>query len=52
MAASVADALNPHGIETLLANGFSKFFIKGKPVFCNGLESLPRNTPDCSILCN
>ena len=33
-AVSVADAaVNPNGIKSLLANGFSSFFIKGKPVF-------------------
>ena len=52
IAASVADAatINPTGIITLLANGLSTLFIKGKPVFSNGPKSLPRNYPDCPIL--
>ena len=54
MAASVADAavFNPNCIKTLLANGLSTFFIKGKPVFNNGPKSLPKSSPDCSVLCN
>ena len=54
MAASVADAaaVNPNGIETLLANGLNKFSIKGNPIFCNVPESLPKNPPHCHILCN
>ena len=42
--ASTADAIaaNPKGIKTLLANDLIKFFIKGSPVFSNGLSSLPR----------
>ena len=53
IAASVADsgAVNLDGIKTLLANGFSTFFIKGKPVFSNGSRSLPKNPPDCPTLC-
>ena len=53
-AASVADAdlVNPNGIKTLLADGISTFFIKGKTVFSNDSESLPKNPADCSILCN
>ena len=53
IAASVTDAaaVNPNGIETLLANGLSTFFIKGKPIFTNGLKSLPKNAPKCPILC-
>ena len=41
MAASVADAaaVYPNGIKTLLGNGFGIFFIKGKPVFSNGLKT-------------
>ena len=36
--ASAADvaAVNPKGIETLLANGLITFFINGHPVFSNG----------------
>ena len=54
IAASVADAaaVNPNGIKTLLANGLSTFPIKGNPVFSNGPKSLPKNPPDCPILCN
>ena len=54
LAASVTDAaaVNPNGIKTLLANDLSTFFIKGNPVFSNGPESLPKNPPDCPILCN
>ena len=52
--ASVADAaaVNPNGIKTLLANGLSTFFIKGNPVFSNGLKSLPKSPPYCPILWN
>ena len=52
--AFVADAaaVNPNGIKTLLVNGLStNGFIKGKLVFINGLKSLPKNPPDCPILC-
>ena len=54
IAASVADAavVNPNGIKTLLANGLSTFFIKGKPVLRNGPKSPPKNPRDCPILCN
>ena len=54
IAASVADtaAVNPNGIKTLLANGLSTFPIKGNPVFSNGPKGLPKNPPDCPILCN
>ena len=53
LAASVADAagVNLNDIKALLANGLSTFFIKGNPVFSNGLKSLPKNSPDCPILC-
>ena len=52
--ASVADAgaVNSNGIKTLLANGLSIFLIKGNPVFNNGPRILPKNPPDCPILCN
>ena len=43
---------NRNGIKTFLANGFSIFFIKSKPVFSNGPKSLPKNLLDCPILCN
>ena len=51
IAVSVADApaVNPNSIKILLANGFTTFFIKGKPVFSNGPRSLPRNPPDYTI---
>ena len=54
IATSVPDAaaVNPNGIKTLLANGLSTFPIKGNPVFSNGPKSLPKNPPDCPILCN
>ena len=54
MAASVADAaaVNANVINTLLATGFSIFPIKAYPVFNNGPKSLPKNHPDCTILCN
>ena len=45
---AVAAAVDPNGIKTLLI----AFPIKGKPVFCNGAKSLPKNPPDCPILCN
>ena len=47
--ASAADAaaVNPKGINTLLANGLIKFFIYGNPVFSNGPSNLSKNPPDC-----
>ena len=39
-------------IKTLLASGLSTFFIKSNLVFSNGPKSLPKNPPDCPILCN
>ena len=49
----VADAapVNPSGIKTLLANGLSTFFVKGKPAFSNSPKSLPRSPLDYPILC-
>ena len=49
---STADtaAVNPNGIKTFLANGWSSFFIIGKPVFSYGLRSFPRNPSECVIL--
>ena len=46
--ASFADAaaVNPNGIKTVLANGSSTFPIKDNPLFSNGPESLPKNSPD------
>ena len=37
-------------LKLFLTNGFSKFFIKGKPGFSNGPKSLPRSPLDCPIL--
>ena len=45
-------AVNPNGIKTLLANILSTFLIKDNPFFSNSPENLPKNPPDCSILCN
>ena len=52
--ASAADAaaVNPKGINTLLANGLIKFFINGNPVFSNGPNDLPINPPDCIVFDN
>ena len=52
--ASVADvaAVNPNGIKTLLATGLNIFLIRSKPVFSNGPKTLPKNSPDCPILCS
>ena len=46
--ASTADAaaVNPEGINTLLANGLITFFINGNPVFNKGPSNLPKNPPD------
>ena len=50
--ASAADAaaVNPKGINTLLANSLIAFFIKGNPVFNKGPSNLPKNPPDWIIL--
>ena len=45
-----AAALYLNGIKTLVANGLSTFFIKGKPAFSTGPRSLTRNPADCTIL--
>ena len=47
-------AVNHTGIKTLLANSLSTFFIKGNPVFSNGLSNncLSNNPSDRPILCN
>ena len=52
--ASRADGatVNPNGIKTLLAKGLSSFPIKDNPGFNNGPKTLPKNPPDCPILCN
>ena len=47
-----AAAVNPNGLKTILANGWSTFPFTGNPVFDNGPISLPKNPPDCPILCN
>ena len=53
MAASVTDAaVNYKGIKALLTNSLSTFPIKSNSVFSNGPKSLPKNPPDCLILCN
>ena len=41
----VVDAVDPNGIQMLLADGLSTFVINAKTVFSNGLRSLPRNPP-------
>ena len=48
IAVSVADAaaLNGNGIETLLGNDLSTFFIKGNPVSSNGSRLLTKSPPD------
>ena len=51
--ASAADAaVNPKGINTILANALITFFIKGNPAFSNGPNNLPKYPPDCIILNN
>ena len=47
-----AVAANSNGIKSLLANGLSTFFMKGKPNFSNGPKSLHKNLCDYRILCN
>ena len=39
--AADADAVNPNGTKTLLANGLITFVINGSPVFNNGPRRLP-----------
>ena len=50
--ASAADAaaINPKGIETILANGLIIIYINGNPVFDNRPSNLPKNPPDWTIL--
>ena len=52
--ASVANAttVKPNGIKMLSTNGLSMFSIKGNPDFSNGWKGLPKNPPDCPILCS
>ena len=47
-----AAAVNPKGINTVLANSLITFFIKGNPVFSNGSSNLPKNPPDYIIFDN
>ena len=47
-----AAAGNPNGVKTFLANDLSTFPIKGNPFFSNGPKRLPKDPPDCTILCN
>ena len=44
--------VTPNGVKRLLANCLSTFFIKDNPAFSNVPKSLPKNCPDCPILCN
>lgn len=37
--------VNPNGIKTFLANDLVTFFTYTKPVFIDGIRSLPRNLP-------
>ena len=43
-------AVNPNDIKTILTNGFSRFFIKGKLVFSNLSRNLPVNTNTCVLV--
>ena len=54
IAGSVSDAaaVNCNGMETLLINGLNTFFIRDKPVFSNGNNSLSRSLTGCANLCN
>ena len=45
-AAAAAAAVNPKGINSLLANGVITFFIKDNPVFNKGPSNLPKKPPD------
>ena len=36
-------------MKTVLVNGFSTFFIKGKLTFRYGPKLLPKNPPDCPV---
>ena len=38
---------DPAVVKTLLANGFTTFFIMDKPVISNGPKSLPKNDLGC-----
>ena len=39
-------------LKTLLVDGWSTFFIKGRPVFSNGPQILPKSPPDCFVWLN
>ena len=39
-------------VVNFLADGWSKFSIKGNPVLSNDPKSLFKNSSDCPILCN
>ena len=41
---------NPNDLKMLLANGFSTFLSKDKPVLNNGPETLSRNSPNYIII--
>ena len=45
-----AAAVNPNCIKTFLANDLVTFFIYTKPVYIDGIRSLPRNLPGWMIL--
>ena len=47
--AAEAAVINPNGTNTLLANGWSTFFIHGKPTFSNDPKNPPWNPPNCII---
>ena len=49
---SYAAAVNLNDIKILSANALSIFPIKGNSCLSNGHKSLPKNPPDCPILCN
>ena len=48
--AADADDVIPNCFKWILANGFSPFFFRGKPVFSNGLRNVLRNHSDCTTL--
>ena len=51
-AGSVIASVNSNSINMFIGNGLSTFLIKGKQFFSNDPKSLPKNSPDCPILCN
>ena len=51
-ASIVAAAIRPNGVKTLFVNVLSTFPIKGNPFFSHGPKIIPKNPPDCLILCN